>query len=234
MKKLITLIVLSFAPTLLQAALLVDTEADFSLSGEGVNGIQYGYYDSGGLTGTFDTTGMVADTTQQRWEGTDGDQTPIFDPTVSHEGVDNSGNVLVSAVRRFTDGMGSSPGYSGMVDISFQAWKVPFGSIGNGADIFIDLNGVNIYYARVPNQGTQQNPYISSDIFVDLNPGDTVDFGVTDLTGNGISDVTGFTAQINTVSAPEPKECGFAGGLLCLAGAAEHLFRSKRRSGLRS
>ena len=55
---LLSFVVMVAFPALGLASTIVDTEADFSLLGQGINGIQYGYYDTGGLTGNFSTAGM--------------------------------------------------------------------------------------------------------------------------------------------------------------------------------
>ncbi len=191
-----------------QAQTIVDTQTDFSLLGQGINGLQYGYYDSPGLTGSFTTANMVANPVG-RWEGPYGDQTPVFSPTLTHEAVDSSGGVIFSSVRRFTDGNGIGPSYTGNAEIVFQIWKTPFGSVGNGVDAFITYNGVNIFETRIPNGSTQANPFVSSQISIHLAPGDTIDFGITDSTRDGISDVVGFTAQVNAV--PEPSLLSLVG-----------------------
>lgn len=88
---------------------ILNTESDFSLAGQGVNGLQYGYYDSYQTTGTFLTTDMAPDPALMRWEGPGGDSTPAIDATTQHPLVDTSGTVINSAVRRYTFGSDSEP-----------------------------------------------------------------------------------------------------------------------------
>jgi hypothetical protein len=195
---------------------LLDTVADFSLAGEGTNGIQYGYYDSTGSTGNFSTAGMDVNPVSSggRWEGPGADFTPVFDQTEMHEGVNSSGTVTNSGVKRFT----FPTGYAGPVTLSFNIWKVPFGSIGNGADAFITLDDTNIYYQRIPNLGTPDAPYVTQSMLLQIAPGDTLDLGETDSTLNGISDVMGFTATVVTVPEPCVSLLAVASGLVLLSG----------------
>ena len=209
-------LLLSVVVTTSGQVVLLDSAAGFDLGGQNLNGIQYGYYDTAGYTGSFTSAGMTANPATGRWEGPFADAvTPVFTASSTHEGTDNSGHVTNAAVRRFTNGTAGHPGYTGPVEIEFQAWKTAWGSVGNGADIFITLNGMNLFSARIPNGSTQNAPFLSSSLMVTLNAGDTVDFGVTDLTGDSVSDVVGFTATITTV--PEPSACGAMLGFGALA-----------------
>lgn len=112
--------------------------------------------------------------------------------------------------------------------VTFQIWKTPFGSIGNGADAFITFDNTTIFLSRIPNGSTQANPYIDSSLVLDVAPGDTIDFGTTDLTRNGISDVTGFTAEITEVTpAPLPSSASTAAALLSLLAIASAVQRNR-------
>lgn len=210
--------------------ILVDTEADYSLTAEGANGLSYGYYDSYLTTGSFTTAGMYT-ASGYFWDGPDGAHTPQFTATQQHEAVNSSGVVINSAVRRYTFGSPGTNDYTGEVTVDYSIWKTPFGAIGNGADAFITFDGVQQYEVRVPNVGTQSSPYVTGQLTLSAAPGDTLDFGTTDFTRNGISDEVGFTAIVyegSPAATPEPSRPEYL--LTAFSGAALLLGVRRRRA----
>ncbi len=184
--------------------LLADTQADFSLSGQGVNGFEYGVYNTAAnaTTGTFSTAGFVV--SGLNWQGGETYATPALWVDGQHPGVLS----LYSAVRRYTVGSGAELDYSGLVRIEGTFFDLAGGDTSG----FVTVNGVNLFLASVPNTSVP----VPFDITVSLSPGSTIDFGVSAAGDGAISDSTGLVATVSTVPEPATVSLLTVGGLLML------------------
>jgi hypothetical protein len=187
-------------------AQITDTEADFSNSAQGVNGYQYGVYSSGyGTTGTFSTATLSQ--SGSGWRGTDVGGTPYIGQYESDPGASTND----PAVRRYTIGTGGQPDYTGEVEITGDFYASNPSETTSG---FITVNGVNLFSQPVAETGDT-----NFDVFADVSPGSTIDFGLNDDGTNGFSDSTDMEATVTEV--PEP-----VGGMMI--GTAGLLFLASR------
>lgn len=196
----------------LQAQLLVDLQADFSLAAQGTNGIEYGgYTTANSITGTFTTASWTV--VGSDWYGGDILGTPAISQNFNHPAVSS----LTPAVRRYTVGSGLELDYTGLVQITGMFYDEAPGETSG----FVTVDGVNYFNMAVPNTGNSGG-FVSFDFTVLVAPGSTIDFGVN-AGPDAFSDSTGVTATVTAI--PEPGTIGMA-----MAGTAALAFYRRRKA----
>lgn len=185
--------------TTAHALVLVDTVADFSTAGQGINGLYYGYYGAAESQdfSLFSTVNIAAGLSgsDPAWLGSESFATPLFTAGVQHPSVDSA----FPAVRRYLVGDGAEPDYTGQVQIEGS-----FGgpTPGGGGEVlgFVNVNNVTLFSGQA-----NADVVASFSFFATVTPGDTIDFGLRLFDGAGF-DSTFTTALVTAV--PEPSAFG--------------------------
>lgn len=213
MNSIIKIFLLAALPVSLHAYVLVDTFADYTNVGQGINGLSYGYYTTAeSETGEF-TTDFVLPSGDD-WVGSESFGTVHFSSTVQHPGVDT----LRPAVRRFTVAPAESMfSYTGMVQIS-GSFGGPTPGGGGLVSGFVTVDGTVLYSA------TADFDTIASFSFAaPVGPGSTIDFGLRSE-GDPSFDSTLYSATVSTIPEPASTATLVGGSLLAVA-----LLQKRRR-----